>query len=125
MFREYFLIYLPSKQQKSIQKIFRYNDIKEVRMSNISKVRLNFILFLCQSIFDPFLTWFQKEGPLVHFLYYKLCKLYHTVLLSFLSSEYVGSIFGSALLYIDFKLAEKQLPTKKLLIGKWTLIRFH
>ena len=94
-------------------------------MSNISKVRLNFILFLCQSIFDPFLTWFQKEGPLVHLLYYELCELYHTVLLSFLSPEHVGSIFGSALLDIDFKLAEKQLPTKKLQIGKWTLIRLH
>ena len=94
-------------------------------MSNISKVRLNFILFLCQSIFDPFLTWFQKEGPLVHLLYYELCELYHTVLLSFLSPEHVESIFGSALLDIDFKLAEKQLPTKKLQIGKWTLIRLH
>ena len=125
MLHEYFLIYLPSKQQKSIQKNSRYNAIKEVLMSNISKVRLNFILFLCQSIFDPFLTWFQKEGPFVHLLYYELCELYHTVLLSFLSPEHVGSIFGSALLDIDFKLAEKQLPTKKLQIGKWTLIRLH
>ena len=125
MLHEYFLIYLPSKQQKSIQKNSRYNAIKEVLMSNISKVRLNFILFLCQSIFDPFLTWFQKEGPLVHLLYYELCELYHTVLLSFLSPEHVGSIFDSALLDIDFKLAEKQLPTKMLQIGKWTLIRLH
>ena len=125
MLRECFLIYLPTKQKKSIQKNSRYNDIKEVLMLNISKVRLNFILFLCQSIFDPFLTWFQKEGPLVHLLYYELCELYYTVSLSFLSPEHVGSIFGSALLDIDFKLAEKQLPTKKLHIGKWTLIRLH
>ena len=125
MLCEYFLIYLPSKQQKSIQKNSRYTDIKEVLMSNILKVRLNFTLFLCQSIFDPFLTWFQKERPLVHLLYYELCELYHTVLLSFLSPEHVRSIFSSALLDIDFKLAEKQLPTNKLQIGKWTLIRLH
>ena len=75
-------------------------------MSNISKIRLNFILFLCQSIFDRFLRCFQKEGPLVHLLYYELCELYRTVLLSFLSREHVGSTFGSALLDIDFKLAD-------------------
>ncbi len=118
--REYFLVYLPSKQPKSIQKNSRYDDIKEVLMSNISKIRFNFILFLCRSIFDRFLTWFQKEGPLIHVLHYELSDLYRTVLLSFLSAEYVGSTFGGALLDIDFKLAEKQLPTKMLQIGKLT-----
>ncbi|CAM4968003.1 unnamed protein product [Rotaria socialis] len=99
MFREYFLVYLPSKQQKQIQSNSCYDNIKEVLMSNISKIRLNFILFLCQSIFDRFLTWFQKEGPLVHLLYDELCDLYRTVLLYFLSPE-------------------KQLTTKKLQIGE-------
>jgi hypothetical protein len=61
--REHFLVYLPSKQQQKIQKNSRHGDIKGVLMSNISKIRLNFILFLCQSIFDRFLTWFQKEEP--------------------------------------------------------------
>ncbi|CAF4853655.1 unnamed protein product, partial [Rotaria socialis] len=118
MFREYFLVYLPSKQQKQIQSNSRYDNVKEVLMSNISKIRLNFILFLCQSIFDRFLTWFQKEEPLVHLLYNALCDLYRTVLLSFLSPEHVGSTYGGALLDIDFKLAEKQLTTKKLQIGE-------
>ncbi len=69
----------------------------------------------------PFLTWFQKEGPLIHLLHYELCDLYRTVLLSFLSDQYVGSTFGGALLDIDFKLAEKQLTTKMLQIGKFIL----
>ncbi|CAF2032970.1 unnamed protein product [Rotaria magnacalcarata] len=118
MFREYFLVYLPSKQQKQIQSNSHYDNIKEVLMSNISKIRLNSILFLCQSIFDRFLTWFQKERPLVHLLYNALCDLYRTVLLSFLSPEHVRSTYGGALLDIDFKLAEKQLTTKKLQIGE-------
>ncbi|CAF4493757.1 unnamed protein product, partial [Rotaria sp. Silwood2] len=88
VFREYFLVYLPSKQQKQIQNNSRYDNIKE------------------------------KEGPLVHLLYDELCDLYRTVLLSFLSPEHVGSTYGGALLDIDFKLAEKQLPTKKLQIGE-------
>ncbi|CAM4849502.1 unnamed protein product [Rotaria magnacalcarata] len=116
MFREYFLVYLPSKQQKQIQSNSHYDNIKEVLMSNISKIRLNSILFLCQSIFDRFLTWLQKERPLVHLLYNALCDLYRTVLLSFLSPEHVRSTYGGALLDIDFKLAEKQLTTKKLQI---------
>jgi len=86
-------------------------------MSNVSKVRLHFILFLCRSIFDRFLTWCQKEGPLIHLLYDELSDLYRTVLLSFLSRDYVGSMSGGALLDIDFKSVEKQLPTKMLQIG--------
>jgi hypothetical protein len=116
--QEYFLVYLPSKQPKSIKKNSRYDHIKEILMSNISKVRFNFILFLCRSIFDRFLTWFQKEGPLIHLLYFELSDLYRTVLLSFLRPEHVGSTAGGPLLDIDFKLSEKQLPTKMLQIGK-------
>jgi len=88
-------------------------------MSNISKVRLNFILFLCRSIFDRFLTWSQQEGPLIHLLYDELNDLYRTVLLSFLSSEYVGLTSGGALFDINFKSPEKQLTTKMLQIDKF------
>lgn len=116
--REYFLIYLPSKQSNILKKNNKYDEIKDILVSNISKVRLHFILFLCRSIFDPFLTWFQKEGPLIHLLYDELSDLYRSILLCFLSREYVGSISGSDLLNVDFKLAEKQLPTKTIHIGK-------
>jgi hypothetical protein len=125
MLQEYFLVYLPSIQRKNLQNNTRYANIKEVLTSSMSKIRLNFILFLCRSIFDGFLTWFQKEGPLIHLLYSELSDLYRTILLCFLSAEHVGSTTGGALLDIDFKLAEKQLPTKKLQIGKLKLIRFQ
>ncbi len=116
--QEYFLVYLPSKQRKITQKNSRYDNIKQVLTSNISKIRLNFILFLCRSIFDRFLTLFQKEGPLIHLLYSELSDLYRTILLSFLSAGHVGSKSGDDLLNIDFKLAEQQLSTKMLQIGK-------
>lgn len=116
--REYFLVYLPANQRQQIQKNNRYDQIQEVLASNVSKIRLNFIVYLCRSIFDRFLTWFQQEGPLIHLLYRELSELYRTVLLSFLSAEYVGTKFGAALLDVDFKLAEKQLPTKQLQIGE-------
>jgi hypothetical protein len=116
--REYFLVYLPANQRQQIQKNTRYDKIQDVLASNVSKIRLNFILYLCRSIFDRFLTWFQKEGPLVHLLHHELSELYRTVLLSFLSADYVGTKFGAALLDIDYKLAEKQLTTKQLQIGK-------
>ncbi len=82
-------------------------------------------MFIYQSICDRFLKWFQKDEPLIHLLYDKLCDLYRTILLSFLSFEHVGSTYDGAFLDIDFKLAEKQLPTKKLQIGKLPLIRLH
>ena len=116
--REYFLVYIPANQRQQIQKNNRYDQIQEVLASNVSKIRLNFIVYLCRSIFDRFLTWFQQEGPLIHLLYRELSELYRTVLLSFLSAEYVGTKFGAALLDVDFKLAEKQLPTKQLQIGE-------
>ncbi len=47
-----------------------------------------------------------------------LSDLYRTILLSFLSAGHVGSKSGDDLLNIEFKLAEKQLPTKMLQIGK-------
>lgn len=116
--REYFLVYLKANQRQQIQKNTRYDKIHEVLSSGVSKIRLHFILYLCRSIFDRFLTWFQKEGPLIHLLHHELSELYRTVLLSFLSTDYIGNKFGAILLDIDYTLAEKQLTTKQLQIGE-------
>jgi hypothetical protein len=118
--REYFLVYLPANQRQQIQKNNRYDRIQEALASQLSKTRLSFILYLCRSIFDRFLTWFQQEGPLVHLLHHELSELYRAILLSFVAAEAVGTKSGADLLDIDFKLAEKQLNTKKLQIGKMT-----
>lgn len=84
----------------------------------VSKARVSFISYLCRAVFDKFLTWFQQEGPLIHLLYQELSDLYRTLLLCFLTPDYVGDKHGNDLLSIDFSLAEKQLNNKQVQIGK-------
>lgn len=55
---------------------------------------------------------------MIHLLYQELVDVYRSVLLSFLTSDYVGSKQGSELLSIDHKLAGKQLNDKQIRIGK-------
>ena len=57
-------------------------------------------------VFGKFLTLFQKSSPMIHVFYEELSNLYRTVLLSFLTSEYVGNKQGNDLLLIDYKLSE-------------------
>ncbi|CAF1535172.1 unnamed protein product, partial [Rotaria sp. Silwood1] len=115
---EYFLMYLPVNKKQQVQNNDRYERIKESLTSYVIKIRLQFVLFLCETIFDRFLTLFQQEAPLIHLLYYELPSLYRLVLLQFLTSDCVGDKVGGDLLYIDFKLNEKQLNNKNIRIGE-------
>ncbi|CAF2855769.1 unnamed protein product [Rotaria sp. Silwood2] len=99
---EYFLIFLPTCQKAQIRKNDKYEKIKSNLTSNVSKIRLHFVLFLCETIFDRFLTWFQQEGPLIHLLHHELSELFHLVSLQFLKSDYVADKSGSDLLDLDF-----------------------
>jgi hypothetical protein len=74
--------------------------------------------YLCRTVFDKFLTLFQRTGPMIHLLYQELADMYRAVLLSFLTLEHVGNKKGGELLLIDFKLAEKQLNDKQIRIGE-------
>jgi len=55
---------------------------------------------------------------MVHLLYQELSDVYRTALLSFLTSDYVGSKQGSELLSLDYKLSGKQLNDKQIHIGE-------
>jgi hypothetical protein len=55
---------------------------------------------------------------MVHLLYQELSNIYRTALLSFLTSDYVGSKQGSELLSLDYKLSGKQLNDKQIHIGE-------
>jgi hypothetical protein len=55
---------------------------------------------------------------MIHLLYQELSDVYRTVLLSFLTLEYVGNKQGSELLSIDHKLSEKMLNDKQIRIGE-------
>lgn len=114
---EYFLVYLPVNQKVQVQNNDRYERIKETLTSYVIKIRLQFVLFLCETIFDRFLTLFQQEAPLIHVLHYELSSLYRLVLLQFLKTDYVGDKAGGCLLDLDFKLSEKQLNNKQIRIG--------
>ncbi|CAF5156902.1 unnamed protein product, partial [Rotaria magnacalcarata] len=57
---------------------------------------------------------------MIHALYEELSNLYRTVLLSFLTSEYIGNKQGNDLLLIDHKLSEKQMNDKQMEIGEET-----
>ncbi|CAF3380128.1 unnamed protein product, partial [Rotaria socialis] len=81
---------------------------------------LQFVLFLCETIFDSILTLFQQEAPLIHVLHYELSSLYRLVLLQFLTTDYVGDKVDGFLLDLDFKLNEKQLNNKQIRIGEET-----
>jgi hypothetical protein len=114
---EYFTVFLPRFQKIQIKKNEKYEKIKSNLTSNLVKIRLQFVQFLCENIFDKFLTWFQQEGPLIHLLHHELSELFHLVLLQFLKPDYVAEVSGSDLLSLDFKLNEKQLNNKQIRIG--------
>ena len=116
---EYFLSYLPEHEKKTVVDNKRYDSIKLNLSSMVSKARVSFIFYLCRAVFfNKFLTWFQQEGSLIHLLYQELSDLYRTLLLCFLTPNYVGDKQGNDLLSIDFTLAEKQVNNKKVQIGK-------
>ncbi|CAF2061871.1 unnamed protein product [Rotaria magnacalcarata] len=115
---EYFLVFLPTNQKQQIQKNDRYDRIKLSLTSYKTKIQLQFVLFLCETIFDRFLTLFQQEAPLIHLLHLELSTLYRGVLVQFLVPEYVGDKTGGDLLDLDFTLNEKQLNNTQICIGE-------
>ena len=110
-------MYLPENGKTQIKDNKKYNSIKLCLSSHISRTRLLFTSYLCRVIFDKFFTLFQKSSPMIHVLYEELSNLYRTVLLSFLTSEYVGNKQGNDLLLIDHKLSGKQMNDKQIKIG--------
>ncbi|CAF5217312.1 unnamed protein product, partial [Rotaria magnacalcarata] len=117
---EYFLNFLPRIQKSQLNKTEKYEKIKSNLTSNVVKIRLQFVLFLCKNIFDRFLTWFQQEEPLIHLLYRELSELFYLVLAQFLKYDFIVGKSGGDLCDIDFKLNEKQLNSKNIRIGERT-----
>ena len=111
-------MYLPENDKAPLKDNRRYDSIKSWLSSHLPRTRLLFISYLCRTIFDKFLALFQKTGPMIHLLYQELSNIYRSVLLQFLTSEYIGNKKGSELLSIDFKLSEKQLNDKQIHIGR-------
>lgn len=81
-------------------------------------MRLCFISYLCESVFDRFLVFFQSEEPLIHLLYSELTKLYRNILLSFMEPDSIQQKTGQELLDIDFDQAALWNSNKEMRIGE-------
>ena len=66
----------------------RYKRIKAILEDSSTLAYLNFIVYLSSCV-TPFLTFFQKEDPLVHVLYDGLNGLVRSLMLKFLKTESV------------------------------------
>ncbi|CAF2156109.1 unnamed protein product, partial [Rotaria magnacalcarata] len=117
---DYFLRFLPEKQPSQIRENKRYDNIKLVLSSNLSKVALNFVSYLCENIFDRFLTYFQSEEPLIHLLYNEMVHMYKNILLSFLKPDTINNKSGSDLLNISFEQTVQWTSDKEIKIGERT-----
>jgi hypothetical protein len=84
----------------------------------LSKVKLNFVLYLCENIFDRFLTYFQSEEPLIHLLYHEMTELLRNVLLSFLKPDVIQHKSGQELVNISFDQASLWRSEKEIRIGE-------
>ncbi len=82
-------------------------------------VQLHFLHNL-ESEFHPFLTLFQKEGPLIHILYHKLSELLHTIMFRFLQPSIIDEKTGKKLLFVDLCKPENQLSDQLIEVSETT-----
>ncbi|CAF1285320.1 unnamed protein product [Didymodactylos carnosus] len=116
----YFLIYFPKFQQKTIEQNKRYTDIEGELEYNVTKIRLEFLLYVTKNLFYRYLTWFQSEGPLIHLLYGQCSELLKAEFLSFVKQEIIGNRTGKELLSIAYDLQANQLLDSPVQIGEST-----
>ena len=84
-------------------------------------VQLYFVQSL-DDIFNPFLTLFQREEPLVHILHDEMSQLVRTLLLRFLKPSVIEQKTGKGLLSVDIFKTENQLPLDRIEVGGPTRI---
>ncbi len=76
-------------------------------------------IYLCENIFDCFLTYFQSEKPLIHLLYHEIIELFRNVLLSFLKPDVVQYKSGQELLNITFDHVNVWRSDKEIRVGEF------
>jgi len=92
---------------------------------NLSKVRVNFVLFLSQKVFDRFLTFFLSQGPLIHLLYKEMTELYRNIRLLFLKSDSVQHSSGQNLLNIGLEQSALWISDIELELASLIKVFFH
>ncbi|CAF0889999.1 unnamed protein product [Didymodactylos carnosus] len=115
---EYFLVFMPQHCKSDIENCDRYRRVKLYLTSTISKIRLEFLLYISRTIFKKFLTWFQQEGPLVHMLYDQCSDLLKTVCLSFIKKDVIENKTVDELLNLSFDLQNNHQQNSTVEIGE-------
>ena len=125
--QQYFFIDLPKAAKenntlKTMESNEKYKRICHKLKNPVLLIQLCFLEQSCslEQAFNPFLTLFQKEEPLVHILHDQLSELVCTLMLRFLKPEPVGEKRGKQLLSVDLSKPENQLSDQNLVVGEST-----
>ena len=97
----------------------RYKRIKAILEDSSTLAYLNFIVYLSSCV-TPFLTFFQKEDPLVHVLYDGLNGLVRSLMLKFLKTESVENKTGQELCEVKCDDYQNWLSLTKIEVGVGT-----
>ncbi len=114
LLKQHFLTDLP-KTDKSVAGNSRYNRIKRHLESKDIPVQLHFLKSICV-LFTTFLSYFQREEPLIHVLFDECTTLLRCVMGRFIRLEVIRQHDGEHLTEIDLEFPENQL--KDIDIGK-------
>ena len=118
--RNYFINVLPkSSNSRATCMLDRYKRIKAIIEDSSTLAYLNFIVYLSSCV-TPFLTFFQKEDPLVHVLYDGLNGLVRSLMLKFLKTESVENKTGQDLCEVKCDDYQNWLSLTKIEVGVGT-----
>ena len=109
--RHYFLVYLPSKDKKSIQ-TFRYVQIRSMFDDNLTLIRLKFFAFLYHHVYEETLLWFQQTQPLIHLLHDQCEQLIRRLFSCFINENFIREKTFDELLNISFQMTSNQKTGK-------------
>lgn len=104
---------------KGVEKNAKYKEIVLLLNNPRTYVQLVFISDVA-SVFNNFLQMFQREGPLIHTLYFALNDLVRTLMLRFVNTAVVGTKMAGDLVTIDVNDVKNLRTLEDMEIGEAT-----
>jgi hypothetical protein len=105
--KEYFLKFLPINDKISLNNQ-RYIQIKTIFQTNLTLIRLNFLVFLYHNIYEQILKWFQQTQPLIHLLYDECEQLIRRLFSSFINEDLIKNQTLDEIINIQFHIQTNQ-----------------
>ena len=119
--KEYFMTYIPSQANgkgqrgsEDLKKNGKYTRIVNMLSNDHFKMKINFVLSLSK-IFEPFLTIFQNESPLIHVLYEESIGLLKKIMFRFVKNGLVTNTIN--ITKIAVTKPENQVPIEEVETG--------